>query len=180
MNTLDAIKTRRSVRKFEDRKVDRKLIEELIHLATYSPTWANSQIVRYTVIDDQERIKRIAEEGIADFQHNQNIVSNAPGLVVVSMIKDKCGRDNKGELMTKKGDAWEMFDAGIATQTLSLAAHEKGLASVILGIFNPDIIGKIIKMPESETIATLIPFGYPVNESNMPPRKGLDEVLKFI
>ena len=52
METLDCIKTRRSIRKFTDRPVDRAVLEKLVNIAAFSPSWKNSQPVRYVAITD--------------------------------------------------------------------------------------------------------------------------------
>ena len=45
----------------------------------------------------------------------------------------------------QKGDRWQMFDAGIASQSFCLAAYEQGLGSVILGIFDDAKVASIIR-----------------------------------
>ena len=52
METKDCILTRRSVRKFTDRKVEHRLVEQIISLAAYAPSWKNTQISRYIAIED--------------------------------------------------------------------------------------------------------------------------------
>ena len=52
MNTLDCIKTRRSVRKYADKPVPHELIEQAIAAAAYAPSWKNTQVTRYYVVDD--------------------------------------------------------------------------------------------------------------------------------
>ena len=70
-----------------------------------------------------------------------------------------------------------MFDAGIAAQTFCLAAHEKGIGTVILGVFDDKKVGEIVGVPEGQTVATVIAMGYPVFAPEMPPRKSVDELL---
>ena len=50
METKDCILTRRSVRKFTDRKVEHRLVEQIISLAAYAPSWKNTQISRYIAL----------------------------------------------------------------------------------------------------------------------------------
>ena len=52
MNTLECIKTRRSIRKFKPDPVDHATLESLIGAASYSPSWKNTQITRYIAIED--------------------------------------------------------------------------------------------------------------------------------
>lgn len=179
MDALTMIKERRSVRKFKDEKIDRELVNEIIGLANYSPTWGHSQEIRYTVLDDAATIEKLAVEGMNGFTHNVNIVKGAPAVAILSVVKGKSGRSPKGEFISNKGDSWEMFDAGCAAQTLSLAAHAKGLGSVILGVFDAEKVAEIIDLPCNEVVEAIIPFGIPAINPNTPPRKALDEILRF-
>ena len=60
METKDCILTRRSVRKFTDRKVEHRLVEQIISLAAYAPSWKNTQISRYIAIEDPMSWRRSA------------------------------------------------------------------------------------------------------------------------
>lgn len=53
MNTVDCIKSRRSVRKFTEQKVPHEVLEELVELARWAPSWKNTQIARYVAIEDE-------------------------------------------------------------------------------------------------------------------------------
>jgi len=180
MDAIKMIKERRSVRKFKDEKVDRDVIKEIVSLAMYSPTWANSQTARYTVVDDKELLKRLANESMKGFQFNINTASNAAGAVVVSAVKGLSGYSPDGKIVTKKDDEWEMFDAGVASQTFCLAAHEKGIGTVIMGIFDEDKVADMINLPDNEVVEAIIPYGYPEGTQNMPKRKDIGEVIRFI
>lgn len=67
MNTIDCIKSRRSVRKFTEEKVPHEVLEQLVELARWAPSWKNTQIARYVAVEDEALKNRIAEEAtIAD------------------------------------------------------------------------------------------------------------------
>ena len=72
-----------------------------------------------------------------------------------------------------------MFDAGIATQTFCLAAHDKGVGTVILGIFDDAKVGEIVGIPDGQTVAAVVAMGYPAfaPEEMLPPRKSVDDLL---
>ena len=70
-----------------------------------------------------------------------------------------------------------MFDAGIATQTFCLAAHAKGVGTVILGIFDDAKVGEIVGIPEGQTVAAVVAMGYPAFAPDMPPRKSVDDLF---
>ena len=62
MNTIDCIKSRRSVRKFTEEKVPHEVLEQLVELARWAPSWKNTQIARYVAVEDEALKNRIAEE----------------------------------------------------------------------------------------------------------------------
>ena len=89
--------------------------------------------------------------------------------------------EKDGSYTTPKEDRWEMFDAGIAAQTFCLAAHEKGLGTVIMGIFDENKVGQVVEIPEGQTLAAIIPIGFPADgEVACPPRKAAEDLISFV
>lgn len=179
MEAVECIKTRRSVRKFTDERIPHDTIRELVELASYSPSWKNTQIVRYIYIEQPETIARISEEGLLGFALNEKTVSRAKQLMILTKKDGICGYERDGTFTTSKEDRWEMFDAGIAAQTFCLAAHDKGIGTVILGVFDDKKVGEIIGIPEGQTVAAIIAMGYPVFAPEMPSRKSVDDLVTF-
>lgn len=177
MNTNECIKTRRSVRKFTDKKVERDLVEQLVDLARWSPSWNNCRSIRYTVIDQDENIEKLANNWMA--VENIHIVANAPLVFAISSVQKRSGFDRDGYTSSNKGATWEMFDAGVACQTLCLAANEMGLGTVILGTFDEENISKWLDLPERETLIALVACGYPEKIPLPPKRKEVVEILRY-
>ncbi len=180
METLQRIKERRSVRRFLDKSVEREVLTKIVEAAAWAPSWKNSQTPRFTVIDDREVIADIAENGMLSFEFNKKTLRQTPVLVVVSYIKGICGFEKDGSYTTAKGESWQMFDAGVAAQTFSLAAGEYGVGSVILGIYDEAYVAEKIGLPENQEVAVLIAAGYPKFTPDAPPRKGIEQILKFL
>ncbi len=178
MTAKDCIKERRSIRKFTEQPVDHALLSEIVETASYSPSWKNTQIVRYIAVESDLKNK-IAEECTSDHPNNGNIILNSPMLIVITAIKNRCGYERDGSFSTKRGDSWQMFDAGIATQTFSLAAYEQGLGTVILGIFDDQKVNEILNLPNDRETIALISIGYPAESPVAPKRKPVDELLFF-
>ena len=101
-------------------------------------------------------------------------------MLLLTFVEGRSGYDRDGSYSTKKEDQWQMFDAGIAAQTFCLAAHEKGLGTVIMGYFDEEEIKKVVEIPEGQTLAALIPIGYPDIDPDAPPRKDASKLLTFI
>lgn len=178
MNTIECIKTRRSIRSYNDRKVDRELLREIVEAASYAPSWKNTQITRYIIIDDEVLKDRIASECCSGV-HNEGIIKNAPVLVVTTMIRERSGYERDGSFSTPKGTGWQMYDCGIAGQTFCLAAHEKGLSTLIMGIFDEEKASRILEIPENQEICALIAAGYTDEIPAAPKRKAVDDLITF-
>ncbi|MBK5254248.1 MAG: nitroreductase family protein [Peptostreptococcaceae bacterium] len=181
MEAINMIKERRSVRKFKDVKVEREVLQEIVEAARYAPSWGNFQIARYTFVDNLDTIKAISNDGVNDFVYNINTLKNAKGVAVLSFVKGKSGKLDveSDDYVTSKSNVWEVFDAGLACQTFCLAAHAKGIGTCIMGIINDKSISKIVDLPEEETVAALIVYGYQEGEVPATPRKSVDEIMRF-
>lgn len=180
MELITAIKERRSIRKFQDKKIPRELLEEIVNISAYAPSWKNTQVARYVIVDDEATIKALANEEVAyGFKGNIAALEDAAAILILTYVKGRSGYDRDGSFSTEKGDRWQMFDAGIAAQTFCLVAHEKGLGTVIQGYFDEAAIRKIVELPEDQEIAALIPMGYPDIGPDAPPRKDASKLLSF-
>ncbi len=180
MDAIAMIKERRSIRKFKNEKVDRETMKEIISVSRWAPSWANFQIARYTLVDDEATIKQLATEGVNGFVYNIDTLKNAKGVAVLSFVKGKSGKLDGDDYATSKADVWEVFDAGIACQTFCLAAHAKGVGTVIMGVIDDNSISKIVSLPEEESVAALIVYGYPDENPAVTPRKDVEDIMRFV
>lgn len=183
MNAIEMIKERRSVRKYKNEKVDRETMKEIIEISRWAPSWANYQIARYTLIDDNATISKLATDGVKGFVYNIKTLENAQGVAVLSFVKGKSGKLDveKEEYATSKAHVWEVFDSGIACQTFCLAAHAKGVATCIFGVIDDESISTIAGLPEEETVAAIIVYGYEDGAHVKPtPRKDVEDIVRFI
>lgn len=180
MDTVTCLKTRRSVRRFENKPVPRDLLTEVIALAQYAPSWKNTQTARYIIVDDPTLKSEIAENCVLGFRKNTDNLNSAAAAVIVATVTGICGYEQDGSPTTELGPHWQSFDAGIATQTFCLAAHEKGLGSVIMGLFDGKKIAALTNLPDNWQVSCLLAVGYPgEGPHGKPVRKPIDEVLSF-
>ena len=177
MNVTECIKTRRSIRKFKPDPVDHSIIDSIVSSASYSPSWKNTQITRYIAVEDRSVLSEIADKYTPDY--NSKIIRQAPVLMAVTFVKGRCGFERDGSFTTKKEDRWQMFDAGAACQTFCLAAKDKGLGTVIMGIFDEDGISELLHIPKEQDLGSLIAIGYPDIDPEAPKRKSVEELLQY-
>lgn len=181
MDTLEAIRTRRSVRKFSDRPVEEEKLRTVLEAARLAPSWANMQCWRFVVVQDPDMRRRISELSYVEaffapkgYKTNpaQQALADAPVVIVA------CGEPTlSGDL---RGQQYYMTDVGIATENLMLAAHAQGLGSVFVGVFDEEQVGDLLNIPPGVRIVGLFPLGYPLEEAKAgPPRKPLEDIVHF-
>ena len=181
MDTLEAIRTRRSVRKFSGRPVEPEKLLTLLEAARCAPSWANMQCWRFVVVQDQRVRERISELSYVEaffatrgYKTNpaQKALAEAPVVVVA------CAEPSQsGDL---GGQQYYMADMGIAAENFMLAAHSLGLGSVFVGVFDEEGLGDLLDIPPGIRIVGLFPVGYPLEEGKGgPPRKPLDEIVFY-
>lgn len=180
MDFKEVVQSRRSVRKYTDQEISESDIREIVRVSSYSPSWKNSQTVSYIVVKDEDVKKKIAEDCVCGFQFNTATINRCNALCVVVVDGGICGYEEDGSFSTSKGDGWEMFDAGIASQTFCLAARELGIGTVILGYMDEAKLREVLGLSENKKPSALIAMGYPEKEGKMPQRKTVDELLKFV
>ncbi|HAG70408.1 MAG TPA: nitroreductase [Lachnospiraceae bacterium] len=178
MQTIDCIRQRRSIRKFTKEPVSHETLEKIVEAASYSPSWKNTQVVRYIAIEDPSLRERIAKECTTGFVYNAGTLEAAPVIIAVTVIKGRCGYEKDGSFTTNRKDTWQMFDAGIASQTFCLAACELGLGTVIMGIFD-ESLSELLNIPEDRELVNLICLGYPAEEPSVPKRKTVEDLLTY-
>lgn len=181
MKLEECIKSRRSVRKYSEEEISNEVLSEIIDFSRFSPSWKNTQVVRYHVVKNQDLKEKIAQNCVLGFEFNAKTIVRCKALVIVCVVTKISGYEKDGSYSTSQEDRWEMFDAGIANQTFCLAAHSKGVGSVILGVFDENKIRQYISLPENERVTNLIALGYPLEPAKSgPPRKEVSELLEII
>ena len=174
METLVAIKTRRSVRRFKPDPVDDKLLLQVLEAARWSPSWANTQCWRFIVVRN-DGIKEQLAGVLSTNNPATNAIRSAPIVIVVCAELQKSGF-YRGQASTSKGD-WFMFDCGLAMENLALAAHSLGLGTVHVGLFDAEKAQTVLGVPPGFAVVEMTPLGFPDGEARTPPRKELTEFV---
>ena len=178
MTAKDCILGRRSIRRFKTDAIDHDILEEIVETASYAPSWKHTQITRYIAVEGALK-DQIAAQACDAWKPNADIINSAPVLMVISIIKNRSRFERDGSYSTPRNDGWQMYDAGIASQTFCLAAHDKGIGSVILGIFDSAKVASILEVPDDRDVIALIPIGYPAEEPVAPKRKSVEDLLSY-
>ena len=174
MDLLDAIRQRRSIRKYRKDPVPESILLEVFEAARLSPSWANTQVCRYILVSDGQ-VKSALSDCLGSNNPCRAAIVDAPYVVCVVAQKGISGL-KKGEPVTDKGD-WFMLDAGIVMEHLVLAASSFGLGTCHVGAFDAKKAEQALAIPEGYTIVEMTPLGYPDEAPDARPRKPLKEIL---
>lgn len=177
MTAKDCITGRRSIRQFTDQEVSHQLLAQIVETASYAPSWKHTQIVRYIAVEGETKDKLAA--CTSTFPGNGKIMENAPMVIAVTVIKGRSGFERDGSYTTHRGDSWQMYDAGVASEAFCLAAYEQGLGTVIMGIFDHDKASALLEIPDDRDLVALIPIGYPAEAPAAPRRKPVEDLLTY-
>ena len=160
MDCIEALKTRRSIRVYEDKPVPKELLEEIVNCARLAPTAINIQPWEFIVVTDAETRKKIAD--ITDYG---KFIAQAPACIAVFCKETK----------------YYLEDGCAATTNLLNAAHALGLGGCwVAGDKKPycEQIRQLLGVPEGYLLVSLNSIGYPAEK----PEKGkrtLSEVLHW-
>ena len=164
-----AIQSRHSVRKFKDKKPDWRTIIECIDSMRHAPMAGNNYTLKFILVDDEEKIKEIAEAA------SQQFISGAKFVLVVC--------SNPLRANNAYGDSGKVFarqQAGAAIQNFLLNIEESGLATCWVGYFNEERIKRELRIPENVDIEGIFPIGYEQEKPRTRKLKiDLDKIIYF-
>jgi len=167
MGVFEVIKERRSIRKFENRSIEKKILQKLVEAGVWAPTGGNAQTWVFIIISDSNRI--------------QQIKSVSPGIWGIPSALIVICQDR--ELACKKGgefgrDILPIMDAAMAGQNIMLQAYEENIGSCAVLSFYKKGVQKLLNLPERIVPELLISLGYST-ESPKPPKRKFEEICFF-
>ena len=166
METLQAIKTRRSIRRFLDKPVTREMARSLLEAAMFAPSVGNEQPWQFVVLDERELLDKVPS-----ICATASMCRQAPLAILV------CADSS----LEKYPNFW-VQDCSAATENILLAAHAQGLGAVWVGIYplTDRIVAfrRLLGLPEEITPISLVPLGYP-NETPAEPMRYMEERVHF-
>lgn len=163
MELLDGIYSRRSVREFRDRPVERGRILEVIKAGTWAPSGLNNQPWRFIIVNDPEKKKELSAQ-----TKYSSIIENAPVCIAVFADRDVMYNDVKDNQAI-----------GACLQNMLLAAHALGLGAVWLGeiLKNAEEVRSLLQAPVGHELMAVVALGHPVEKKRRSQRKTPEEVI---
>ncbi len=194
---LEALKSRRSIRKFQNKPPSTEQLEIIIEAARLAPSGRNRQPWRFVLLQGDER-DRIAGAVVQPF------VLQAPVVFVCcldqraflrSQIEQRMQELVKAEVVTEEAadyiyrsklpedlqdvvaPASAYLDLGIAVQNMVIAATALGLGSCWVRMFDQARVHELLTLPEYIEVVSLLPIGYPDQAPSVRPRLSQSEIM---
>ena len=173
---LDQIlNTRRSVRSFDSKPVNKKDITSIIEAARLSPSACNSQTWRFIFVTRREIIRKICHEAMRPIIPNKWL-EQAP-LVIVGCSQLDVIANRIGARVT--GIEYYQIDLGIAMEHMVLKATELGLGTCWIGWVDETCVKTILGIPPKIKISALLAVGYPKEAPGKERKRKPAEKIAF-
>lgn len=166
MDVMDAIRQRRSIRKYSERPVEDDKLNKVLEAARLAPSASNRQNWKFIVVRDGDKKARLAAA-----TNNYDFIGQAPIIIAF------CGTDPDG--MMRCGQYRHSVDLSIAASFLILEAEEQGLGTCWIGGFDDKKVMETLDIPDNVRVVALTPLGYAAESPDMRPRKRLEEVVCY-
>lgn len=154
MNLDSCIEKRKSIRKYSSKKVNIKLIGQLLETATKAPSAGNIQNWKFIVVSDKKTKNKLTEASL-----NQKWMKAAPVFIVVcsdaQIVK---------KLYPKRAKLYSQQNCAITCTYIMLKATDLGLGTCWVGAFNPKTVQRLLKIPDNLIPEAIITIGYPQKE----------------
>jgi nitroreductase len=168
MDLMEAIKTRRSIRKFRETPVPENLLKEVLNAARLAPSADNAQPWKIIVVRDEQMKQKVTQAC-----NGQKFLVQAPIVLVVCGIPEDAFQTVGGYMSS------HVIDASIALDHVTLAAHSLGLGTCWVAWFKEEKVKDILGIPEDVRVVALSPLGYPDESPERPSRKNLEELIAY-
>ena len=150
--TLDEVVMRRqSIRKYDGSAVTREEIEQMVACAQLAPSWKNSQTSRFHVVLTADKLLEARQKGMLG--RNFEKTEGVGAIIVQTFVGNVAGHDLHGNPDNELGNGWGCYDAGAS--------------------------GMLLGIPDEEIVTAAIAVGKRKEDANRPPRKPLDEIVRF-
>ena len=167
MDVFEAIRKRRSIRRYEKKAIEKEKLLKVLEAARLAPSAANRQPWSFIVVTDSKVKKSLRSA------YNANWFVSAPIIIVGCIFPEKAWIRQDGE------EYWKI-DIAIAMQNLILEAWEQGLGTCWIGDFNEREAKAALGIPADVRVVAMTPLGYPsIQKSAITDRKPLEKIIHY-
>ncbi len=197
-SVIDAIRNRRSIRKYKTDPLAEKDLDQIIEAARLAPSGTNRQPWRFVLLTDDNEKQKVAGAVVQPFvleapavfvccldrkAYTKGMVEKRmKELVQMNVISEEAaGYIYKRKMPDEVDDvvipAGAYVDLGIAVEHMALTAESLGLGSCWVRLFNPQQVHEALGLPEQIEVVALLPVGYPAESPSPRPRLSREEIM---
>ena len=172
-DVVDAIKDRRSIRRFTSDNVPNSTVSRLLEAAIMAPSAGNCQPWFIYVVKNQKVRQELAKAAF-----NQGFLVEAPVNIVVC-AEPKRSFSRYGE---RGASLYCLQDTAALVQSLLLMAEGLGLSTCWVGAFDEQAVRQVLEIPEGRRPVAIVPVGYSnlANPPEPPARRALKDVTQMV
>ncbi|NQU53429.1 MAG: nitroreductase family protein [Bacteroidetes bacterium] len=178
MTFNELINKRQSVRRYQEKPVEREKLHQLVEAVHLAPSACNSQPWKLILVDERELKDEVAKATFSKAVAFNKFAVQAPVIAVLVIEKAKLIAQIGGSI---KDMEYPQIDIGIAAEHFCLQAAELGLGTCMIGWFDEKKIQQLLNIPRKRKIGLVITLGYPLEDYKLRKkiRKPLDEICGF-
>lgn len=178
MDFQQLVALRQSVRKYQEKLVEKEKIDLLIQSVHLSPSACNSQPWKLIVVDNPELKDKVARATFNKAIAFNRFAVQSPVMVVFVIEKAKLIAQIGGAV---KDMEYPQIDIGIAAAHFCLQAAELGLGTCMIGWFNEKKIKELLNIPDKKRIGLVISLGYPPDDYKLrlKIRKPIEDICCY-
>jgi len=166
VETWDAIRARRNVRRYADRSIDQADLDRILEAARRTPSSVNQQAWDFVLVTDRDRLRKLS----SIWRYAAHVATSAATIALVTPVSDD--RDER--------DTFQ-YDIGQATMSIMLAAADLGIGSGHASVGDQALARRILVLPDDREVAILVALGYPADRPltpvRRPNRRAFDDVV---
>lgn len=166
MEIKEAIRSRRSIRNYQDRPIEQDKLARVLEAGRLAPSARNLQEWKFVVVIDKEKRQKLSEAAMG-----QPYVASAPVVIAACATQT--------ENVMPCGQYCYPIDLAIAVDHMSLAAIAEGLGTCWIGAFYEEKVKDILGIPEKIRVVVIMILGYPAESPAARPRKKLEEIVAY-
>ncbi len=171
------IHKRRSIRKYQDRPVERETILRCIEAARLGPSAENVQPWRFIILDEPQLRLRVAKKAFSGIYLTTRWAARAPVLIVILAKLDIIANRIGAHLQNCQ---FYLLDIGAAVQQMALQAQELDLGTCWLGWFNGKKVRRELKIPDKYHVVAMMSMGHIERQPrHEKPRRSMEEIAWF-
>lgn len=175
---IDAIQSRRSIRKYKDQSVDDETLLKIIDCGRLAPSDSNTQPWNFIIVRSEEMRTKLAH-----VSHEQDWMLGAPVFIVcvadIRVATSETGPLDINEETPGIGPKQIILDTAIAGENIVLAAEAMGLGTCWVSWFIQEEIRPVLGIPSDKYVVAILTMGYKDQTPKQRPRRSLDDVIRY-